>query len=167
ASGAAVPDAVVSLQLAGSGTNAYSTKTSANGSFTVPSVSPVTYDLVVEAKGFLTAKISDLKVDSGSSRDVPAIKLDVAGVTQTVEVTAAKDTVETSNAEVSTTISKSQIQSLPVINRSPLGFLQTQKTERAAIDHRQALDLRLGNGGGDFRVRGFHSIFRLRHFDGL
>jgi hypothetical protein len=81
---------------------------------------------VVEAKGFLTSKISDLKVDPGSSRDVPAIKLDVAGVTQTVEVTTAKDTVETSNAEVTTTIGQSQIQSLPVINRSPLGFLQTQ-----------------------------------------
>jgi hypothetical protein len=126
ATGAAVPDASVSLQLPGSGAAAYSTKTSTSGSFTLSSVNPVSYDLVVEAKGFLTSKISDLKVDPGSSRDVPAIKLDVAGVTQTVEVTTAKDTVETSNAEVTTTIGQSQIQSLPVINRSPLGFLQTQ-----------------------------------------
>jgi hypothetical protein len=126
ATGAAVPDAAVSLQLPGSGTPAYSTRTTAAGAFTLPSVSPVTYDLVVEAKGFLTNKISDVKVDPGSSRDIPPIKLDVAGVSQSVEVTTAQDTVETSNAQMTTTIEKNQIQSLPVINRSPLGFLQTQ-----------------------------------------
>ena len=126
ATGAAVPEASVSLQLPGSGAAAYSTKTTTAGAFTLASVNPVIYDLVVEAKGFLTTKISELKVDPGSSKDIPAIKLEVAGVTQTVEVTTAKDTVETSNAEVTTTISNSQIKSLPVINRSPLGFLQTQ-----------------------------------------
>src|SRR5438477_7727127 len=82
ATGAAVPDASISLQLPGSGTAAYSTKTTANGSFTLASVNPVNYDLVVEAKGFLTSKISAVKVDPGSSRDIPAIKLDVAGVSQ-------------------------------------------------------------------------------------
>jgi hypothetical protein len=47
-------------------------------------------------------------------------------VVQSVEVTTAKESVETSHAEVSTTIARSQIQNLPTMNRSPLGFLQTQ-----------------------------------------
>ena len=153
ATGAAIPEAVVSLQLPGSGTPAYSTKTTATGAYTLPSVSPVSYDLVVEAKGFLTAKVSDVKVDPGSSRDIPAIKLDVAGVTQSVEVTTASDTVETSNAEVTTTISNSQIQSLPVINRSPLGFLQTQ----AGIN----------NAAGTTTINGQRSTFVNVTLDGI
>src|SRR5436305_1645179 len=104
ATGATIPGATVTLQLSGSGSAAYTTKTNATGSFTLASVNPVSYDLVVEMKGFLTAKISDLKVDPGSSRDVPSIKLDVASATQSVEVSAATDTVETSNSEIATTI---------------------------------------------------------------
>ena len=124
--GAAVPDATVTLQLPGSGAVVYTTKTSNGGDYSILTVNPVTYDLVVESKGFLTAKIAGLKVDPGRSNDVPPIKLDVAGVTQSVEVTAATQSVQTSNAEVTTTIAKSQIQDLPITDRSPLGFLQTQ-----------------------------------------
>src|SRR5689334_1915572 len=153
ATGAAIPEATVSLQLPGSGTPAYSTKTTAAGAFTLPSVNPVSYDLVVEAKGFLTAKVSDVKVDPGSSRDIPAIKLDVAGVSQSVEVTTASDTVETSNAEMTTTISQSQIQALPVINRSPLGFLQTQ----AGIN----------NAAGNTTVNGQRSTYVNVTLDGI
>jgi hypothetical protein len=54
------------------------------------------------------------------------VKLEVSGVTQTVEVTEASTGVQTSNAEISTTIAKSQIANLPVLNRSPLAFLTTQ-----------------------------------------
>src|SRR5690349_9985450 len=67
ATGAAIPEATVSLQLPGSGTPAYSTKTTATGAFTLSSVNPVSYDLVIEAKGFLTSKINEVKVDPGSS----------------------------------------------------------------------------------------------------
>jgi hypothetical protein len=124
--GAAVPDASVMLQLPGSGASVYTTRTSNVGDFTILTVNPASYDLVVESKGFLTAKISGLKVDPGRATDVPSIKLDIAGVTQSVEVSEATQGVQTSNAEVSTTIAKMQIQELPITDRSPLGFLQTQ-----------------------------------------
>ena len=87
---------------------------------------PGTYDLVVDAKGFLKVVISEVKVNPSRATDVPTIKVEVATVTQSVEVTTAKESVETSHAEVSTTIQRSQIQNLPILNRSPLGFLQTQ-----------------------------------------
>lgn len=126
ATGGAVPDATVMLQLPGSGTAVYTTKTSTAGDYTLLTVNPVEYDLVVESKGFLTAKISGLKVDPGRSTDVQPIKLAIAGVVQSVDVTEATQSVQTSNAEVSTTIAKMQIQELPITDRSPLGFLQTQ-----------------------------------------
>jgi hypothetical protein len=70
--------------------------------------------------------LNGLKVDAGRATDTAQVKLDIAAVSQSVEVSAATQTVQTSNAEVSTTLAKNQIQSLPVINRSPLGFLLTQ-----------------------------------------
>jgi hypothetical protein len=124
--GAAVPDATVSLKLPASDAAAYTTKTTAAGDFNLLSVNPFTYDLVVEASGFQTAKVAGVKVDPGRTLDIAQIKMEIAGVTQTVEVTSATQTVQTSNAEVATTITNSQIVNLPVLNRSPLGFVLTQ-----------------------------------------
>ena len=126
ATGAAVPDATVTLQLPGTTAAMFTAKTTTAGDFTIPAVPPNTYNLFVEAKGFQKAQVTGLIVAAGRATDVPTIKLEVGGVTQTVEVTASTSTVETSNAEVSTTIAKTQIANLPVLNRSPLGFLQTQ-----------------------------------------
>lgn len=123
---AAVPDAVVSLQLPGSGAAAFTTKTTPSGAFTVSSVPPGTYDLAVEAKGFLKAVVSGVKVDPDRTLSVPAIKLAVAGVTQTVEVTEAGTAVETSNAEVSNTISSTQIDRGVLLDRNPIAFVYTQ-----------------------------------------
>jgi hypothetical protein len=124
--GAAIPGATVGLQLAGGGTNVYTTTTTASGDFNISAVNAGTYDLVIEAKGFLTVKQPGVEVNTGRTFAVPAIKLEIASVRQTVEVSDVKESVETTNAEVSTTIVKSQIQNLPIVNRSPLGFLQTQ-----------------------------------------
>jgi hypothetical protein len=124
--GAAIPGATVGLQLAGGGTNVYTTTTTASGDFNISTVNAGTYDLVIEAKGFLTVKQPGVEVNTGRTFAVPAIKLEIASVRQTVEVSDVKESVETTNAEVSTTIVKSQIQNLPIVNRSPLGFLQTQ-----------------------------------------
>ena len=126
ASGAAVPNADVSLQLPGGNSAIYSTKTGGTGDFSLPAVNPATYNLVVETKGFVKVVVGDLQVDSDRSTDVPTVKLQVASVTATVEVSGATQTVETSNAEIATTITNQQVQNLPTLNRDPLGFLMTQ-----------------------------------------
>ncbi|HUK17805.1 MAG TPA: TonB-dependent receptor [Bryobacteraceae bacterium] len=125
-SGAAVPSAAVSLRLAGAGADAFSTKTGTSGTFTIPSVSPNTYDLIVEASGFLKVVVNGLEVLPGRTVDVPAVKLAIGTTSQSVEVTESANTVQTTSSDVSTTITKTQIQDLPTMNRSPLGFLQTQ-----------------------------------------
>jgi hypothetical protein len=124
--GGAVPGATVSLQLPGSGSAAFTTKTTSAGDFVIPSVGAGAYDLAVEAPGFLKKVLNGLEVNPGRTVDMPPLKLEVAGVIQTVEVTEATQSVQTSNAEVATTISRTQIQELPVTDRSPLAFLQTQ-----------------------------------------
>jgi len=77
-------------------------------------------------KGFLATTVRSLKVDPARETNVPIIKLEVGAVTQTVEVSANIQTVQTANAEVSTTITRAQIANLPVVSRSPLAFIQTQ-----------------------------------------
>jgi hypothetical protein len=125
-SGAAVPGADVVLRLAGTETAALSTKTNASGAFTIVSVNPNTYDLVVFADGFLKVVISKLEVLPGRTLDVPPVKLSIASTSQAVEVSEVANSVQTTSSEVSTTITRNQIQDLPTMNRSPLGFLQTQ-----------------------------------------
>ncbi len=153
ASGASVPEAKVSLQLPGSGSAIFTVVTNNTGEFSILTVNAGTYDLAVEKQGFLTALTSGLKVDPGRSTDVPPIKLNLAALTQTVEVTEAKQSVETSNAEVATTIARTQIQNLPVINRSPLGFMQTQ----AGIN----------NGAGSTTINGQRPTYVNVTLDGI
>jgi hypothetical protein len=125
-SGAAVPDAMVSLQLTGSNTNLFTTKTGSNGAFNIASVPPNTYDIAVEVKGFVKLVVSKLVVEPSRVFDVQTLKLAIASTTESVEVSEAATTVQTTSSDVSTTITKTQIQDLPTMNRSPLGFLQSQ-----------------------------------------
>ena len=125
-SGAAVPGATVSLQLTGSGSSLFTTKTSANGAFDIASVPPNTYDIVVELKGFSKLVVDKLVVEPSRVTDVQTLKLAIAGSTESVEVSEAATMVQTTSTDVSTTITKTQMQDLPTMNRSPLGFLQSQ-----------------------------------------
>jgi hypothetical protein len=125
-SGAAIPGADVILRLAGTQAAALSTKTNGSGTFTIVSVNPNTYDLLVDATGFLKVVVNKLDVLPGRTFDVPPIKLAIASTSQAVEVSEVANALQTTSSDVSTTITKSQIQDLPTMNRSPLGFLQTQ-----------------------------------------
>ena len=102
--GAAVPNATVSLLLSGGTAARYTTQTSSAGEFTIPSINPGSYSLVVEAKGFVKQIVNGLELSTGRTAEFNNLKLDVATVEQTVEVTAATDAVQLTNSEVSTTI---------------------------------------------------------------
>jgi hypothetical protein len=126
ASGAAVPGATVNLYLAGGAKPLLTTTTSSDGLFNLLGVRPADYDLSVEAQGFLKATIRGITVDAAREIPVPQIKLALASVTQSIDVTAGAQVVEITNAEVSNTISTEDIRNLPILDRDPLGLLQTQ-----------------------------------------
>jgi hypothetical protein len=126
ASGAALPGATVNLYVAGGAAPVATVTTSQEGIFFFPGVQPVVYDLSIEAKGFQKVIRRNLKVDSGLELSLPATKLDVASQTEVVEVSATVVGVQTSNAEVATTITNEQVRRLPTLNRSPLALLDTQ-----------------------------------------
>ncbi|MGA2326297.1 MAG: TonB-dependent receptor [Bryobacteraceae bacterium] len=125
ATGAAIPTASVQLSLAGGGVAA-STTTRTDGLFNFSAIQPGTYDLTVESAGFAKQIIRGMKVDPGREASIPAITMEVAGKAEVVEVTATNQGVQTSNTEVSTTITTNQIRNLPLLNRSPLALIATQ-----------------------------------------
>ncbi len=110
-SGAAVPNATVVAINSGTGA-AHMARTDAHGNYVLPLLAPATYTLTVNATGFAKAQRSVLvelgQVSSG------ALKLALAGSTQTVEVGAAPPLLQTQNGNVASTISEKQVRELPV-----------------------------------------------------
>jgi hypothetical protein len=124
--GALIPNASVTLGAAGSGAVAFRTTTTEEGLFNFLGLPPGNYDLTVEAQGFNKYVGRNIVVDAGRETSIPAIKLEVGSVSETVEVTGAATGVQTTNAEVSTTINTDQVRKLPQLNRSPIGLVGTQ-----------------------------------------
>ncbi len=125
-SGAAIPGAKVDLYIAGGQKPVLSVTTSAEGLFHFIGVRPADYDLTVESTGFVKAGIRGITVDAARETDVPAIKLALAAVKQTLDVSAELQGVETTSAEISGTISFDEIRNLPILDRDVLSVLQTQ-----------------------------------------
>src|SRR2546428_9965435 len=95
-SGAAVPGATVNLLLPGGSKPVLTTVTTPEGLFSFTNVRPESYDLTVDAKGFLKYTLRAVKVDPARETSLPKLHLDVAAVTQSVDVTADVQTVQTS-----------------------------------------------------------------------
>src|SRR5579871_5367888 len=101
ASGASVPGATVRLYLSGGKKPLVSTTTSRDGLYNLLGVRPAEYDLEVEAAGFLKTTLHGVQVDAARETPVPEIKLQLAAVSQSVEVSAAAGDVAIDNAEIS------------------------------------------------------------------
>ena len=126
ASGAAVPFANVELMISGGERALLTVLTAVDGSYHFIGVRPADYDLTVQAPGFVTATVRKIAVDAARETTVPQVRLQLAAVTQTVEVVADAPAIQTSNAEISSVISAADMRTLPLFDRDPLGMLQTQ-----------------------------------------
>jgi hypothetical protein len=126
ATGAAVPDANVELLISGGQKALLTVKTAVDGSYHFIGVRPADYDLTVQAQGFMTATVRKVAVDAARETTVPQIRLQLAAVTQSVEIVADAPAIQTSNAEISSVISSAEMRALPLFDRDPLGMLQTQ-----------------------------------------
>jgi hypothetical protein len=124
--GAAVPKATVSLMLHGGKRALLATLTNQDGVFSIESIRPESYDLLIEAAGFQPYKIESVKIDPARSTDLAPAKLAIASTAMSIEVSANTETVQTSSTEISTTVTSEQLRRLPVGDRNPLGFIATQ-----------------------------------------
>ena len=70
--------------------------------------------------------MAGVKVDPARQTTLPPIKLSLSTSSQSVEVTANAQAVDTSTAEVATTVTQSQITNLPVLDRQVSNLIVTQ-----------------------------------------
>jgi hypothetical protein len=98
------------------------TMTARDGSYVIPNLLPAPYEIKIEMSGFapLTRTIQ-MTVGAIANVDV---SLKLGGVAETVQVTAAEESlVNVRNAEVATTINEQQLRELPTLTRDPFDLV--------------------------------------------
>ena len=111
--GLAVPGATVTVT---GPQGAKSTTTGGDGRFSVPFLTPGTYAVRAELQGFKAVEQKGVNVGLGQTADV-SLKMEVGGLTETVQVTGAAAVVDTSSTTVGATISTQEIAQVPVGRR--------------------------------------------------
>jgi len=123
ANGAAVPGATVTVTNLGTGQSVKVTS-SETGTFSVSSLEPVKYGVVVEATGFKKAVLESVKVDTASTANA-SILLEAGTVAESVLVTGDAPLLNTESGTTMQTISERQIRDVPLSNRSVLDLALT------------------------------------------
>ena len=101
-------------------TTKFSTKavTNGTGDFSIPFLTPDTYDVTVEAKGFHTEALTGVVLTAGA--DVRTdFTLSVGSQTETVTVGASSPLLDTTSANIGTTFTEQQVHDLPSMGRVP------------------------------------------------
>lgn len=91
--------------------------TNSEGVFSAPFVNPGLYQVFVEAQGFSTEAIRDIKVDVGAQVNLP-IHLQLGGQDQTVRVDGSGLTLNTMDGTVSTVVNREFVENIPLNGQS-------------------------------------------------
>ncbi len=121
-SGAVVPKAKVVIRNEGTG-EAHSVITNDSGYYTVANLPPSLYTITVEAVGFKRFSSTHNKLDANSALSVDAA-LAVGAATETVEVTAAANVLQTDSSAVMDEVTGKQIDLQELNGRDPLYMAQ-------------------------------------------
>src|SRR4051812_40019092 len=119
ASGAIIPGAAVVLTNTQTGVQ-NSMESNESGVFLSPSIPPGTYQVLAEKAGFKKYVLNDVVLSTGAKVSL-AVKLDIGNQTETVEVKSdAAPMLEYNDASIARTITGSQVQQLPLVDRDAL-----------------------------------------------
>ena len=112
-SGAAVPDATITVTDEAKGT-VVTTTSNASGDYSVPHLIPDIYDLKVAAKGFKTFETKGITVQADTAPRIDPT-MDVGGASETVQVSAEdQPQLKTDRADVAIVFDSQQVANLPV-----------------------------------------------------
>jgi hypothetical protein len=115
-SGAVIPQAKVTAVRDATQVS-QSTLTGSAGTFAIPHLDVGTYTVKVDANGFASETITGVTLDVSQERNLD-FRLSLAGVTQTVGVSAAPPLINTTNGSLAGLVSQEQVQELPLNGRS-------------------------------------------------
>jgi len=96
-----------------------------DGSFSLAQLEPGAYTVTITAAGHRTFTANDVKIDIGRDYTLNSV-LEAGNISESVTVTAGADVINSSNPELSNTVSPRQIQELPLNGRNPLALIQLQ-----------------------------------------
>jgi hypothetical protein len=119
--GDVVPDATITLK--DTATNReFTTQTSGEGTFNIPSLSSGVYTATIVAKGFKQAVVTDIKVDVGKPSSI-SVSLEIGAASETVTVVGGGELLQTQTATIGTTLTGRQITDLPTASRDALDLV--------------------------------------------
>ena len=118
--GAVLPGASVTLVQTGTGVSR-SVVSDANGLFRVLLLPVGAYELSVDMAGFAPRKQADILLTVGQTLTL-RIEMRVAGVAEKVDVVGTTPVIETGRSQVSSTITETAVQNLPVNGRNFIDF---------------------------------------------
>ncbi len=161
-SGAAVPNATVTLTLVGTGQQRTVT-TSDDGNYTVPNLAVGTYRVSATKSGFKETAVGSVVV-SVANVTRQNIALEIGQVAEVVEITADAIQVQTETGAVGEVVSGEQVRELPLNGRSFVQLTQLQPGVSAANN----FDSKSKGlfGGVDFSVNGNSAQSNLFLTDG-
>lgn len=96
-----------------------------DGGFLFPQLEFGAYTVTISATGFKTYVNNEVKVDVGREVNLNAT-LEVGNIQESVTVTGGADVLNSTTAELSTTVSPRQVLELPINGRNPLSLLNLQ-----------------------------------------
>ncbi|MCJ7504763.1 MAG: TonB-dependent receptor [Acidobacteriia bacterium] len=120
--GAVIPEATVTVANQGTGVNFHLT-TNSSGVYSITSLIPGTYTVTVSQKGFKTYVNQNLGLSVNELLRIDA-QLEIGVETQTVTVEAVAPLVNTTEGRLSSLVSATQIQSMPLNGRNIYQLMQ-------------------------------------------
>lgn len=157
-SGAAVPNVTLTLSEASIG---FSTTVVSNqsGEYVVPDLQPGTYRLSASAKGFSDTVVPDVVIATGRTTDLK-VSMKLGSSSQTVEVSASNQILETTTNTLATTVNPDAIQDLPLGGRDVLPFAQLVAGAQVGGDLRFTTYNSMPNGAINISVDGTNNNFQ-------
>jgi hypothetical protein len=122
--GAVVGGATVTVTDNGTGKQRTAESTS-EGTFNVPQLEVAVYTVRVTAPGFKSFTATELKINVAQAYTLN-VALEPGGLTENVTVVAGADVINSTDAQLSTTVNQRQIVELPLNGRNPLSLILLQ-----------------------------------------
>jgi hypothetical protein len=119
-SGAVIPNALLTLKNEATNIERQATANEA-GYYVFTSVPPGLHSVAAEAKGFKKVEVKHNKLDPNSSLAVD-VSLQIGAATETIEVTASSQVLQTESGTVQKLVTREQIDSLELNGRNPIGL---------------------------------------------
>jgi Carboxypeptidase regulatory-like domain len=120
--GAAIAGAKIAVSNMATGLSV-TTTTNSSGLYTVKELPVGSYKLTVEAPGFKTTSNTNVPINAGTIAHVD-FKLQIGKASEVIEVTGAAAQVNTEDSKLATTVSTTQINSLPLNGRNVFDLMQ-------------------------------------------